>query len=126
MSDNVMPFPNMLQPALKTYAPMGVKFWQGEETILNDMKEFADGWFGRRQAGTKAALEAAQRMGEATTPADAMRQYQDWFSGAVGRLFEDVVAYQQHLLKSGGHLGATVVEAVAKAGEELPQERHTG
>uniref|UniRef100_Q07NG9 Phasin domain-containing protein n=1 Tax=Rhodopseudomonas palustris (strain BisA53) TaxID=316055 RepID=Q07NG9_RHOP5 len=126
MSDNVMPFPDLLQPALKTYAPMGVKFWQGEETILNDMKEFADGWFVRRQAGTKAALEAAQRMGQAATPIEAMRQYQDWLSGAVGRLFEDGVAYQQHFLKSGGHLGATAAEAVAKAGEELPQERRTG
>jgi hypothetical protein len=126
MSDNVMPFPNVLQPTLRTYAPMGIKFWQGEQTVLNDMKEYADGWFARRHTGTIAALEAAKRMGEAATPIDAMRHYQDWFGGAVGRLIEDGLAYQQHVMKAGGHLGATVAEAAAKAGEELSEERRAG
>jgi hypothetical protein len=34
MSDNVTLFPNVLQPAaaLKAYAPIGVKFWENQET----------------------------------------------------------------------------------------------
>lgn len=53
MSDNGTLFPNILQPAatLKAYAPMGVKFWENQETALKDLKEFADGWFSRRQKG---------------------------------------------------------------------------
>jgi hypothetical protein len=36
MSDNVTSFPNILQPAnaLKAYAPIGVRFWQNQETAL--------------------------------------------------------------------------------------------
>ena len=36
MSDNGTLFPNILQPAatLKAYAPIGVKFWENQETAL--------------------------------------------------------------------------------------------
>jgi hypothetical protein len=36
MSDNVTLVPNILQPAaaLKAYAPIGVKFWENQETAL--------------------------------------------------------------------------------------------
>ena len=63
MSDNATFFSNTLQPVatLKAYAPMGVKFWQNQETALKDLKEFADGWFARRHEGLQAALEAAVR-----------------------------------------------------------------
>jgi len=63
MSENVPLFPNILQPAaaLKTYAPVVVKFWENQETALEDLKEFADGWFARRHEGLQAALEAAIR-----------------------------------------------------------------
>ena len=41
MADSVMLFPQLLQPtaALKTYAPMSVKFWENHETALDGMKE---------------------------------------------------------------------------------------
>jgi hypothetical protein len=75
MNDNGRFFPNILQPAatLKAYAPMGVKFWENQETALKDLKEFADGWFARRQKGMHAALEAAQHLGDAGSPADMLR-----------------------------------------------------
>ena len=78
MSDNGTSFPNILQPvaALKAYAPMGVKFWENQETALKDLKEFADGWFARRQKGMHAALEAAQHIGDAESPSDMFREYQ--------------------------------------------------
>jgi hypothetical protein len=54
MSDNVTLFPNIFQPAivLKVYAPMGVRFWENQETALAGLREFADGWFGRRHKST--------------------------------------------------------------------------
>jgi hypothetical protein len=104
MNDPVTLFPNLLQPAAKTYAPVGIKFWESEETVLNSMKEFADGWFERRRIGTQAALEAARRMGEAATPLDAFREYQDWLGGAMARLLEDGMACQQQFLKANARL----------------------
>ena len=108
MSERVTSFPNMLQPtvALKTYAPVSMKFWESEESVLNGMKEFADGWFVRRHTGTQAALGAAKRMGEAATPLDALREYQDWFNGALARLMEDGLAFQQQVMRAGSEFGS--------------------
>ena len=108
MSDSVMLFPHLLQPtaALKTYAPMGVKFWESHETALDGMKELADGWFARRHAGAKAALETARRISDAETPVDIFKEYQDWMNGAFERWVADGTAYQQHLMKAGSHLSA--------------------
>src|SRR5258705_8993549 len=59
MSDNVTLFPNILQPAaaLKAYAPIGVKFWENQETALEGLKEFAEGWFARRHKVCKRRLK---------------------------------------------------------------------
>src|SRR5260370_21267312 len=78
MSENVTLFPNILQPAaaLKAYAPIVVKFWENQETALEDLKEFADGWFARRHEGMQAALEAAKHIGGAATPSYILPQYQ--------------------------------------------------
>jgi hypothetical protein len=121
MSDNVTLFPNILQPAtaLKAYAPIGVKFWENQETELNGLKEFDDGWFARRHKSTQAALEAAKHIGEAATPSDVFREYQSWFTRAMELFAEDGKAYQQQVLKAGANLTAR---------PEAPQtdERRTG
>jgi hypothetical protein len=121
MSDNVMLFPNILQPAtaLKAYAPMGVKFWENQEAALEGLKEFADGWFARRRKSTQAALEAAKHIGEAASPSDIFQEYQNWFTRAMELLAEDGKAYQQQVLRAGAHLGTK---------PEAPQtgERRTG
>ena len=116
MSDNVTLFPNILQPAatLKAYAPMGIQFWQNQETALEGLKEFADGWFARRQKSTQAALEAAKQICDAATPSDILREYQNWLSRAMEVLAEDGKAYQQHVLRAGAHLSAR------------PEEQQTG
>jgi hypothetical protein len=108
MSDNVMLLPNILQPAatLKAYAPMGVKFWENQETALKDLKEFSDGWFARRQKGMHAALEAAQLIGNADSPSDMLREYQNWLTREMELLAEDGKACQQQVLKTGVHLKA--------------------
>ncbi|NEW94005.1 hypothetical protein [Rhodopseudomonas sp. BR0M22] len=104
MTDPVTLFPDLIQPAAKTYAPMGIKFWESEETVLDNMKEFADGWFERRRIGTRAALETARRIGEASSPFDAFREYQDWLGGAMARLLEDGMAFQQQFMKTNAKL----------------------
>jgi hypothetical protein len=108
MSDNVTLFPNILQPAtaLKAYAPIGVKFWENQETTLEGWKEFSDGWFARRQKSAQAALEAAKHISDADTPSDIFREYQSWFTRAMELLAEDGKAYQQQVLRVGAQLSA--------------------
>jgi hypothetical protein len=108
MSENVMVFPNILQPtaALKAYAPIVVKFWENQETALEDLKEFADGWFARRHEGMQAALDAAKHIGDAETPSDILREYQDLLKREMELFAEDGKAYQQQLLRAGVHLNA--------------------
>jgi hypothetical protein len=127
MSESVMLFPHVLQPtvALKTYAPMGVKFWESQETALDGMKQLADGWFARRHTGAQAALEAARRIGDAATPFDIIREYQDWMKGATERLMADGIACQQHLLNAGAQLSAQLPSGGAAAAQPS-DERRTG
>ena len=70
-------------------------FWNIQNKILDSMENFANGWFERRHVGTRAMLEAAQRMCKAQTPVDLAREYQDWISGAFQRLMADGYACQQ-------------------------------
>ncbi|HEY0330546.1 MAG TPA: hypothetical protein VGC77_15790 [Rhodopseudomonas sp.] len=131
MSDSVLSFPQILQPtaSLKTIAPIGVKFWESQEAVLAGLKHYSDGWFVRRQQGTKAAIEAARRIGEAATPVDALREYQEWLNGAVSRLIEDGNAYQHHVLNAGSKAGASLsagVESAAKSASRAYEEQSTG
>lgn len=106
MSDPVTLFPNLLTSSAKSYAPAGITFWENEETILANMKEFAEGWFERRRVGTHAALETAKRISQAATPLDALREYQDWFSGAMARVLEDGLAFQQQFTKANARIAS--------------------
>jgi hypothetical protein len=115
MSDSGTLFPNILQPAaaLKAYAPMGVKFWENQETALADLKEFAEGWFARRHRGMHAALEAVQHIGDAESPSDILQEYQNWLRREMELLAEDGKAYQQQLLRAGAQLSAPAEEQQA-------------
>ena len=121
MSENGTLFPNILQQAdaFKAYAPTVVKFWENQETALEVLKEFADGWFARRHEGMQAALEAAQHIGDADTPSEILWEYQNLLKREMELFAEDGKAYQQQVLKAGTHLSAP---------PEAPQtdERRTG
>jgi hypothetical protein len=121
MSDNVTLFPPILQPAvvLKVYAPMGLWFWENQETALAYLKDFADGWFGRRHKSTQAALEAAKHIGDAATPFDILQHYQNWLTRATEILVEDAKAYQHQLLRGRAQPNANL-EA------QQTNERRTG
>jgi hypothetical protein len=106
MTDNVTLVPNILQPttALKAFAPMSIKFWENQETALAGLREFADGWFARRHKSMQAALEAAKHIGDAQTPSDILREYQNWLTREAELIAEDGKAYQQEVLAAGAHL----------------------
>jgi hypothetical protein len=108
MRDNATLLPNILQPgaALKAFAPMGITFWENQETALAGLREFADGWFARRHKGMQAALEAAKHIGHAETPSDILREYQNWLTREAELIAEDGKAYQQEVLRAGAHLSA--------------------
>jgi hypothetical protein len=63
------------------------------------MQSFAGGWFDRRHEGTRAALDAAQRMCAARTPLDAMREYQEWASGSLQRMAADSLVLQRGMME---------------------------
>jgi len=73
------------------------RFWDYQNKMLDSMQCFANGWFERRHVGTHATLEAAQRIYRAETPVDALREYQDWVSGAFQRVMADGLALQQQV-----------------------------
>jgi len=72
-------------------------FWQKQSELLDNMQIFANGWFERRHAGTKAAWEASGRMCSASTPVECLGEYQKWMAGAVERLIADGLACQRGL-----------------------------
>jgi hypothetical protein len=108
MSEDGTLFPNIFQPAdtLKAYTPTVVKFWENQETALEDLKEFADGWFARRHEGMQAALEAAQHIGDADTPSEILWEYQNLVKREMELFAEDGKAYRQQVLRAGAHLSA--------------------
>jgi len=124
MSDNAT-LPNILQPAatLKAYAPIGVKFWENQETALEGLQEFANGWFARRHKGMQAALEAAKHIGDAETPPDILREYQNWLTREMELLAEDGKAYQQQVLRAGAHLREQQVLSAAAHPSTRPEEQ---
>ena len=132
MADSVTLFPNIIQPtaALKSYAPIGVKFWESQQAALDSIKDFSDGWFSRRQSGAQATLAAAKRISEAATPVDMHREYQDWLKGAMERMIAEGAAFQHQLTKAGNHLSAQLSSAAeaVKAVTEAQQSdaRHSG
>jgi hypothetical protein len=122
MSDNGTLFPNISQPAtLKAYAPIGIKFWENQETALAGLKEFADGWFARRHKGMQLALEAAKHIGDAETPSDILREYQNWLTREMELLAEDGKAYQQQALSAAARLRARQDEQQAMSAAAHPE-----
>jgi hypothetical protein len=77
-------------------------FWENQDKLLSEMQDFANGWFERRHTGTHHALEAAERMCQAENPLDLMREYQNWASGAFGRVIADGMACQRYAMASFG------------------------
>ena len=98
---------NTLQPMVEVFSSCSETmlrstrtFWEKQAELLDDMQVFADGWFERRHAGTKAALEASQRMCGASTPLACLGEYQKWMAGALVRVMADGSAFQNEIRES--------------------------
>lgn len=85
-------------------------FWENQDKILDEMQEFASGWFERRHTGTHLALETAERMCRAENPVDLFREYQNWAVGALGRVMADGTACQRYCMASFGAFSQLTVE----------------
>ena len=72
-------------------------FWENQIDLCDKMQDFANGWFERRRAGTRAALEASQRMCRASTPAECLGEYHKWMAGVFQRAIADGLAHQGQL-----------------------------
>jgi hypothetical protein len=98
-------------------------FWERQDNLLDEMQAFMNGWFERRHAGTKAALEACERMCRASTPAECLEEYQKWLSGAFERMMADGVACQQELRNVGEGVRASLVPSTDRAAEVVVEEK---
>lgn len=99
------------------------RFWNGQEQILHTMQEYAEDWFERRQAGVQEAQEAYQQMINASTPAEAMREYQKWVMGSFGRVVEDSVSCQKQLWSIGGLLAPPLSPSAERSEVEAEEPR---
>lgn len=106
-----------------------VNFWNAQEKVLECMHEFAEGWFERRQEGTRSALAASNEMAKAETPFDAFREYQKWATGSFERVVQDGIACQKQFLEICRLTAQPVVQAAESASEaasetvQRPQSR---
>jgi hypothetical protein len=78
------------------------RFWTCHADMLNEMEAFSEGWFERRHAGTRAALEACERMCTARMPTEWLSAYQKWLIGVGERLMADAQAWSKMTKRSEG------------------------
>jgi len=89
-------------------------FWEQQAKVLDNMQVFANGWFERRHAGIKAALEASERLCSASTPIECLGEYQKWMGGVFERLTADGLACQHELRTVTEGLGPSLVPLLTK------------
>jgi hypothetical protein len=102
----------MFQPASMlagTLQGSARSFWNGQNDVLDEMQNFTEEWFKRRQAGTRAALEACESMCAARTPVEWLAAYHKWLVGATERLMADGLACQNEVGKLSEVLGPSLV-----------------
>jgi hypothetical protein len=99
-------------------------FWSGQEQMLDGLEEYARGWLGRRHQATQSALSACERMCDAESPFEAMRECQKWAIGAFGRMMEDGLECQKQLL-AAGRLFAPPLSPVEETATETRQRQPT-
>jgi len=80
------------------------RFWENQETILNNMQAFTNSWFEHRHKGTRSAQEAAQRLCGTESLPEMVQAYQDWAKGAFERIMQDGLACQQQIIAATGAL----------------------
>lgn len=102
-------------------------FWEGQDELLDKMQAVANGWFERRHAGTKAALEASQSLCAASSPLEFFGAYQTWMTGVLERLMADGLAYQTEINNYCAGLAPSLLPSLMQEqgddAEERPKRR---
>lgn len=87
----------------------GREFWRNQDHVVDCLENLSRDWFERRHQATRAAQDVLVKMRAAGNPIDAVREYQQWASGAFDRLMSDAAALQQF----GTVVGAALFEPVS-------------
>src|SRR5690349_6988032 len=100
------PQTNVLQPLSLVHSSLAAMvqkgwqdYWEHQMQLLDGMETIANGWFKRRHAGVRAALQACERMSQATTPTEWIHGYQAWADGAYERVMADATVCQNECSK---------------------------
>jgi hypothetical protein len=110
-------FRKLLQPGggqdwLRTSAE---QFWQNQDHLLDCMETLQKGWLERRHEGTRAARQAVAGLCSAENPLGALREYQQWASGAFDRVMADSAALQQCMSAAAISMVEPLSSPLAKA-----------
>jgi hypothetical protein len=108
-------FPEVLQKNARGY-------WTSQREHLDAMHAFAEGWFQRRQAGTRVALEACESMCTARMPSEWIVAYQRWWIGSIELLVADGLACQSDVRKLSDVLGPSLVPSACHEQDDGPRE----
>ena len=115
----------MVQPTAEIRQTMRTNlegFWNSQDQVLGSIEEFTNGWIERRHVGTQAALTAAQRMCDAKTGFDLMKEYQTWAVGSLERIMADSLALQKYLMTVAGRFTKPLTPTEKESAEKVEQE----
>jgi hypothetical protein len=91
------------------------QFWLNQDHLLDCMEPLQRGWLERRHEGTRAARQAVAGMCSAENPLSALREYQQWASGAFDRVMVDTAALQQCMSAAAISMFEPLSSPLAKA-----------
>jgi hypothetical protein len=92
--------------------------WNTQAEVLDGMQAFSEAWFQRRRIGTQAAQETCERMCEAKTPIEWIREYHIWSIGAFQRLMADGLALHQEMKMISDGMSPSLVPSIEKEQSE--------
>jgi hypothetical protein len=128
LSETNFPF-NIMQSGFEqssgfrdTIGQAAVKFWGGQEQLLDAMQEYANAWLERRHTSVNEALNTSQQMIEAESPVEAVREFQKWAIGSFERTIEDGLSCQKHLMSMGALLAPPLSPSAERTEREPSSE----
>ena len=98
-------------------APQMEQFWNAQDSILDDVEGFTQGWFERRHEATRSALEAIREAnGNGTDPSAAMMVIANWQRHSMERMTEDIQQWTDLWARCAGRMAPATPAASATGG----------
>ena len=98
-------------------APQMEQFWNAQDSILDDVEGFTQGWFERRHEATRSALEAIREAnGNGTDPSAAMMVIANWQRHSMERMTEDIRQWTELCARCAGHMAPAAQTSSAAGG----------